>query len=182
MNKPVDAYFVLGGSIQREIHVAQLAKENPDIPILISNGSDAPCVWILFQREGANLDSVWLEKCAKNTFRNFYYSVPILRQWGGNHVKLITSETHLPRAKWMAKIQFAAQGIWVTVDIAKETGIPGNREYWWKTFLDVTRSLLWGFVSPLIQPQCQDIIKLGDVNMSAWEEIGFKCERSAGIN
>ncbi|MGL5196573.1 MAG: hypothetical protein ACRC8Y_23525, partial [Chroococcales cyanobacterium] len=32
----VDAILVLGGSIKREIYVTQFARENPDIPILIS--------------------------------------------------------------------------------------------------------------------------------------------------
>ena len=34
-SRPVDAFFVLGGSIQRKIYVAQLAQKYPEIPILI---------------------------------------------------------------------------------------------------------------------------------------------------
>ena len=40
--KPVDAILVLGGSIRREIYVANLAQQYPDIPILISQGSKTP--------------------------------------------------------------------------------------------------------------------------------------------
>lgn len=39
VSQPVDAFFVLGGSIQREIYVAQLDQKYPEIPILISQGS-----------------------------------------------------------------------------------------------------------------------------------------------
>jgi hypothetical protein len=35
-SKPLDAFLVLGGSIQREIYVAELAKKTPKIPILIA--------------------------------------------------------------------------------------------------------------------------------------------------
>jgi hypothetical protein len=41
---PVDAFFVLGGSIQQEIYLAQLATQYPHIPILISSGSEDPCI------------------------------------------------------------------------------------------------------------------------------------------
>ncbi len=44
-SKVVDAFFVLGGSIQREIHVANLTKKNPRIPVLISQGSSDACVF-----------------------------------------------------------------------------------------------------------------------------------------
>ncbi|MFM7788957.1 MAG: YdcF family protein, partial [Microcystis panniformis] len=37
--KPVDAILVLGGSIRREIYVANLAKQYPHLPILISQCS-----------------------------------------------------------------------------------------------------------------------------------------------
>lgn len=71
---PVDAYLVLGGSIPREIYVASIAKQYPDIPILISQGSPDPCIVLIFERDGAPMSRVWLEKCARSTFDNFYFS------------------------------------------------------------------------------------------------------------
>ncbi|WP_051035303.1 hypothetical protein [Crinalium epipsammum] len=71
-SRRVDAFFVLGGSIQREIYVAQLAQQYPEIPILISQGSEEPGVLRLFRREQALIEQVWLEKCDKFTFDNFY--------------------------------------------------------------------------------------------------------------
>ena len=205
-SKPVDVLVVLGGSIQREIYVAKEATENPQTRILISGGSQDPCIKLIFQRYSANLQSgnlqsnilqsnilqsnilqstilqnVWLEKCAQSTFANFYYAIPILRQWRVHKVKLITSGSHLPRAKWMAQILFGAHGIWVEPDIIQEKGVPGNRESWLKTSLDLTRSLLWAIISQFIQPQCGEVIKLADVDMDEWLDRGFTCERQGQI-
>ncbi|MDJ0732916.1 MAG: YdcF family protein [Nostocaceae cyanobacterium] len=180
-SQSIDAAFVLGGSIVREIHVAKLAKQHPQIPILISRGSPEPCIWKIFHREAAQMQQVWLEGCADSTFGNFYYSLPILQRWGVRKVKLITSPTHLPRAKWMAQIILGSHGIWVETEVVQEQGIPGNREYGWKTGLDVTRSLFWGILSQVIQPKCSQVTKLVDVDMEVWQNRGFKCEHQGDL-
>jgi uncharacterized SAM-binding protein YcdF (DUF218 family) len=180
-SRPVDALFVLGGSITREIYVAQYTNKHPSIPVLISGGSPDPCVLLIFQREAANLSNVWLEKCANSTWENFLYGITILRQWGVKKVMLITSPTHLPRAKWMAQILLGANGIWVEPKIVQEKGVPGNRESWLKTSLDVTRSLLWAVFSPMVQPQCAQVTRLVDVDLSAWKRQGFSCERQGNL-
>ncbi|MUG99435.1 YdcF family protein [Scytonema sp. UIC 10036] len=181
-SKPVDAFFVLGGSIRREIYVAKLAKKYPQIPVLISRGSQDPCIWLIFQQEAADqIQNVWLEKCADSTFGNFYYGIPILRHWKVHKVKMITSPTHLPRAKWMAQIFFGAQGIWVETEVVQEQGVPGNQESWVKTGLDITRSLLWAGLSPIIQPQCFSVTQLAEVKMDVWQRQGFKCERQGNL-
>ncbi|MFN6518951.1 MAG: YdcF family protein [Nostoc sp. CreGUA01] len=180
-SQPVDAFFVLGGSIRRETYVVQQAKQYPQIPILISHGSPDPCIWLIFQRELASLENVWLEKCANSTFENFYYSIPLLRKWGVHKVKLITSPTHLPRAKWMAQILLGAHGIWVEPEIVQELGVPGNHESWLKTGLDLTRSIFWAILSQVIQPQCSNVTRLADVDIQAWQSRGFKCEHQGGV-
>lgn len=179
--KPVDALFVLGGSITREIHVAELAKQYPQIPILISKGSQDPCILLIFQRAKASLENVWVEKCADSTFGNFYYSLPILQKWQAHKVLLITSPTHLPRAQWMAQIILGAKGIWVELDIVKEKGIPGNRENNFVTALDVTRSLLWAIIGQFYSPQCAEVRPLSEVNLVEWKAKGFKCERQGNL-
>ncbi|MFW9260016.1 YdcF family protein [Nostoc sp. CALU 546] len=180
-SQPVDAYFVLGGSIRREAYVAQQAKQYPQIPILISHGSPDPCILLIFQAELASLQNVWLEKCANSTFENFYYGIPILRRWGVHKVMLITSQSHLPRAKWIAQILLGAHGIWVEPEIVQEVGVPGNNESWAKTGLDVTRSLFWAILSQIIQPQCSNVTRLTQVDMPAWENRGFHCEHQGGL-
>ncbi|HLO84073.1 MAG TPA: YdcF family protein [Nostocaceae cyanobacterium] len=179
--QPVDAFFVLGGSIRREIYVAQLAKKHPEIPILVSHGSQDPCIWLIFQREAADLQGVWLENCANSTFDNFYYGLPILQRWKVHKVKLITSQTHLPRAKWMAQIIFGSHGIWVETDIVKEKGVPGNRESWFKTVLDIIRSLTWAVASQIVQPTCSNVTRLVDIDMPTWEKRSYVCEHQGGL-
>ncbi len=178
---PVDAFLVLGGSIKREIYIAKIAKQYPQIPILISAGSEDPCIVGLFQRENSPLDQVWLEHCAKSTFDNFYFSLPILQKWRVQHLKLVTSPTHLPRAKWLAQIILGAHGIWVETDIVEEIGVPGNRESTVKTALDVIRSLFWAVGSQIIEPKCAELVKLTQVNMTKWCQDSFKCEAQAKL-
>ncbi len=178
---PVGAYLVLGGSIKREMYIAQVAKQYPQIPILISKGSQDPCIVGLFQRENSSMEQVWLEHCANSTFGNFYFSLPILKKWGVQHIKLVTSPTHLPRAKWLAQIILGFNGIWVETDIVKEVGVPGNRESPLKIVLDVIRSLMWAVGSQVMETKCQVVYKLTEVNMIQHCQSGFKCERQAQL-
>jgi uncharacterized SAM-binding protein YcdF (DUF218 family) len=180
-NRPVDAIFVLGGSIKREMYVAELAKQYPQTPILISQGSPDPCIWLIFQRAKTPVQQVLLEKCARDTFDNFYFSLPILHQWQVHKVKLITSPTHLPRAKWLAQIILGSHGIWVDIDLTPETGIPGNRESLIKTSIDVIRSLIWAVISQFVEPTCSAVTPLTDVDMQQWRSQGFTCEYQGQI-
>lgn len=179
--KPVDAILVLGGSIRREIYVAQLANSDPEIPIIISQGSKEPCISLIFQRENARSSGVWLEKCAQSTFGNFFFSVPLLRRWHVHKVKLVTSLSHLPRAQQLGEILLGAQGIAVEIDPVQEQGIPGNQESSLKTGLDIARSIVWAFFSQLIQPPCFDVTELPKVDMQAWQKEGFACEEQGGL-
>ncbi|NER08264.1 MAG: YdcF family protein [Okeania sp. SIO3C4] len=178
---PVDTYLVLGGSIKREMYIAKVAKQDPQIPILISSGSQDPCIVGLFERENAPVEKVWLEYCSKSTFGNLYFTLPILKKWGVEHIKLVTSASHLPRAKWLAQIILGANGIWVETDIVEETGVPGNKESSLKTGLDVIRSLFWAVGSKIIEPKCADVLKLTQVNMTQWCKNGFRCEGQAKL-
>ncbi|MEM8780953.1 MAG: YdcF family protein [Cyanobacteria bacterium P01_G01_bin.49] len=179
--KPVDGILVLGGSIRREIYAAKLARKSPELPIIISQGSKAPCIKLIFQQKKAPIDQVLLERCAQSTFDNFFFCVPLLNQKGIHKVKLITSEEHLPRAKWLSQIHLAARGIAVEVDAVKEIGVPGNEESPVKTFLDVARSLIWTIFSQVIQPPCFDVIPLTEVDLSSWYEKGFECEHQGNV-
>ena len=175
-SEPIDAFFVLGGSIYREFYVAELAKQHPETPILISQGSEDPCILLIFQRQKAPIHQVWLEKCADSTFDNFYFNIPILNRWGSRKVKLITSGTHAHRAQWMAQILLGAHGIWVEPDIVDEQSASGNQEFFIKTGLDVARSLLWAVFSQVVQPKCPKLIPLAAVDIDAWNNSGFVCQ------
>lgn len=177
----VDALFVLGGSINREIYVAELVKQNPDIPVLISTGSQDPCIRLIFERAEASLEQVWLENCASSTFDNFFFGTPILQRWGVRKIKLITSESHLPRALWLGQILLGAHGIWVEPDIVSEEGVPGNQESWLKTTVDVARSFVWAVVGQVYQPQCDRLTQLKSVDLDEWRQRDFKCEHQGNL-
>lgn len=178
--KPVDAVLVLGGSIRREIYAAELAKQFSG-PVLISGGSAPPCVWLIFQRSRSPIDQVWLENCASSTFENFYFSTPILQRWSVRKVKMITSGSQATRAKWIGQILLGAHGIAVETEVVPEIGIPGNREFVWKTGLDIARSLAWAVVSPFYSPKCERILPLKAVDISTWRKRGFVCERQGNL-
>jgi uncharacterized SAM-binding protein YcdF (DUF218 family) len=180
-SKSVNATFVLGGSIEREVYAAEFASKNAKIPVLISAGSQDPCILKIFKRKRAFLDNIWLEKCADSTFDNFFYSLPILERWKARKIKLITSRSHLPRAKWMAQIIFGSRGIWVEFDVIQEQGVPGNKESSFKTAIDVIRSFSWALLSHFQHPQCANVINLNQINLDAWRLTGYKCERQTGI-
>ena len=181
-HRPNDAYLVLGGSIRREMHMAELASTwSQPQPIVISAGSADPCIRLLFEQAGAPLEQVWLENCAGSTFSNFVYSVPVLERLGARHVTLVTSGSHTDRAVAMAHILLGAQGIWVDSLIVDETGVPGNQETRLKTALDISRSLLWAVVAQVYNPGCDRVVPLADVDLEQWRQRGFKCEHQAGI-
>lgn len=179
---PVDAYLVLGGSIKREIHVADLVKRHPEIPVLISSGSRDPCIKLIFERAQALMEQVWLEKCADSTFDNFYFATPILMDWKVRKVKLITSESHLPRALWLGQIMLGAHGIWVEPEIVVEEGIPANQESLPKTGIDLARASIWAIVGQLRSPKCQDLQPLATVDMATWQRKGFHCEHQGNLD
>jgi uncharacterized SAM-binding protein YcdF (DUF218 family) len=178
---PWDGVLVLGGSIRREIHAANLGRQFPELPILISQGAADPCVKSVFDRAAVRGDRVWVERCANSTFGNFYYSLPILQQWQVRHVKLVTSPSHLPRSLWMARIILGSHGIWVDLDAVTESGVPGNKESALKTSLDLLRSLGWAIGSQFHRPHCQGVWSVASIDMADWRSQGFHCERQGGI-
>ncbi len=178
---PTDAVLVLGGSIRREIYVAEQVAQGMTLPILISHGSKPPCIYLLFERAQASMAAVWLENCADSTLDNFRQSLPVLQRWGVRHVRVVTSATHLPRARWLAQILLGSHGIWVEMAIVPETGVPGNREYLWKTGLDVLRGLAWAIASQVYHPTCRDVMPLAAVDLADWRTQGFQCEYQGGI-
>lgn len=186
-HQPTDAILVLGGSIQREIHGAELAKVLPDVPILISGGSDLPCISLIFERAQASLAPVYSDRCAQNTWGNFYHSTPILRSWQAKHVRLITSGSHLPRALWMARLHLGVHGIWVEPDIVRETGRPGNQEHALKTALDLVRtfgSALWS-LREAAQPHCPLERPAASQDFAQWQQLKpgkVHCEHQAGLD
>jgi len=181
-SQEIEGYLVLGGSIMREIHVAQIKKMSPEIPVIISSGSAKPCVYSIFQEQQAIMDNVWLETCANSTFTNFIYSIPLLKKWGIKKVGVITSETHLPRAEFLAKILLKSQGISIElVTIPEQKGISANHESQIKTALDITRAIGWSVISQFISVPCPKVAYLGTIDLEQWRTKEFRCERRGNV-
>lgn len=188
---PVDAVLVLGGSIRREMAAAELARDPSQLPILISAGSPAPCVWAIVEREGqandAQLDDVdpkskiWLEPCATSTLGNYRFSLPILKDWGVRHIQLVTSGSHQLRATGLGRIILGSHGIWLSPTPVAETGRPGNQESKLKTSLDWLRGLAWALISQLYTPQCDGLVRLDQVVLEDWVDREFECESQGQV-
>ena len=176
-----DGVLVRGGSISREIYAAKLARKYPNLPILIARGSPDPCIVWVFQRFQSPTNNVWLEVCSRCTFTNFMFGLPVLNSWQVRKIQLITSGTHIMRAEWLAKIILGSHGIWVDLVVAPEKGVPGNQESWSKTGIDLTRSVIWAFLSQTIQPDCDLVYSLSSVDLATWENRNFACERQGGF-
>ncbi|MDB9526735.1 YdcF family protein [Oscillatoria sp. CS-180] len=179
--QPIDAILVLGGSIRREMVIAETVAQGNSLPILISQGSQPPCIRLLFERVSAPLSTVWLETCADSTFDNYRYSLPTLQAWQAHHVQIVTSPSHSPRANWLAKILLGSHGIWSEMRLVQETGVPGNVENPLKTIADVVRSLGWALISQVYSINCESVFPLSSVDLTTWNEQGFTCEHQADI-
>lgn len=180
--QPVDAILVLGGSIRREIYAAQLARADPTVPILISGGSDEPCIWLIFQRDTAPMENVWIDPCARSTLDNYRFSTPILKKWNIHHVKLITSGNHRTRALALGRTILSGHGIWLSLELVPEAGRPGNQESKLKTTLELVRGLGWMVVSQMYQPHCQGLHRLSEIDLAAWNTQPYACEAQGRVS
>jgi hypothetical protein len=176
---PTSAYLVLGGTPNRERYAAQLVKAHPDIKVLISGGSENPCIWLIFDKEKTPKDNVWMERCSHNTFDNFYYSAPILSKWGVRKVLLITDPPQSDRVLPMAKIMLGAKGMWVDLCIVPNSGGQDSRYPMW---VDIACSAAWAIVSQVIEPKCSSFTYLPTVDMEYWYKKGFYCAPQAEVD
>lgn len=195
-HRPVDALFVLGGSIRREMAAAELARDHGQLPVLISAGSPAPCVWTIVERGAPGLNAeigsvdpsfvdpkshIWLEPCATSTLGNYRFGLPILKNWKARHVQLMTSGTHQLRATGLGRIILGSHGIWLSPTPVAETGRPGNQESPLKTGLDWLRGLAWALMSQFYAPQCPGLVRLDQVVLEDWVDREFECESQGKV-
>ncbi|WP_008310775.1 YdcF family protein [Leptolyngbya sp. PCC 6406] len=177
-----DAILMLGGSIRREMYLAEQVAQGLSQPILISRGSPDPCIRRLFEQAAAPLNQVWLETCAFSTFDNFRYSLPTLQSWGVRRVRVVTSGTHVIRARWLGRIMLGGHGIWVEMVSVPEQGVPGNQERPLKTALDLLRGLGWVVISQVYNPPCASLAPLSAVDMALWDRLTYTCEHQGQLD
>ncbi len=134
------AIFVLGGHEDRERAAAKLAAKYPNLPVWVSSGSPEGYVKRIFAKAGVQRDRLHLDYQAKDTVTNFTTLVNEFNRQGINSVYLITSDTHMPRARLVGEIIFGSHGI-----IMKPLSIPSHssEEPPEKSVRDFARALLW---------------------------------------
>lgn len=135
-----EAILTLGGDVQREVFTAQFAQAHPSLDIWISSGKPPAIVRPIFRSAGIPEGRVHLDYRAVDTVTNFTSLVTEFKQRRIQHLYLITSDSHMPRAIAIATIVLGSQGIAFT-----PISLPSNQpaESWFRILRDIIRVLLW---------------------------------------
>jgi uncharacterized SAM-binding protein YcdF (DUF218 family) len=134
------AILTLGGSGDREEFTAEFAKWYPSLEIWVSSGTPPDVVYKIFQTTGIPKSNLHLDYRATDTVTNFTTLVSDFKDRQIQHLFLITSENHMPRAKAIAFLVLGSQGITFT-----PLSIPSDqpKESRLRILRDIARSLLW---------------------------------------
>jgi uncharacterized SAM-binding protein YcdF (DUF218 family) len=134
------AILTLGGGREREEFTAQFAQKHPNLDIWISSGIPPEQARSIFEAAGIPDSRLNLDYRAVDTVTNFTTLVADFKQHQIQHVYLITSDSHMPRAKAIATLVLGSQGITFT-----PVSIPSNdpKESTLRIIRDRSRSLLW---------------------------------------
>ncbi|AVZ31586.1 hypothetical protein BMF81_04442 [Nodularia spumigena UHCC 0039] len=134
------AILTLGGSPEREEFTAEFAKKHPHLDIWVSSGIPPKQAQAIFQNANISNHRLHLDYLAVDTVTNFTSLVDDFKHNHIQHIYLITSAYHLPRAKAIATLVLGSQGITFT-----PVPIPSQkpRESIVRIVRDSGRSLLW---------------------------------------
>ncbi|WP_242057008.1 MULTISPECIES: YdcF family protein [Oscillatoriophycideae] len=136
------AIFTLGGGIEREIFTAEFALAHPTLEIWVSTGVPTYRSNEIFRAYGIPESRLHIDRRAVDTVTNFTTLVADFKSRHMQHLYVITSAHHIPRAMAIATIIFGSQGIAFT-PVSVPSGEPV--ESWLRIFRDICRSLLWIF-------------------------------------
>ena len=134
------AILTLGGSKEREYFTAQFAQAHPSLEIWVSSGSPPEKARAIFRAKGIPDRRVHLDRRAVDTVTNFTSLVADFKSRDLQHIYLITSEFHMPRAKAIATVVLGSQGIAFTPVSVPSSAPP---ESWLRILRDIGRALLW---------------------------------------
>nr|WP_306299004.1 YdcF family protein [Nostoc sp. T09] len=134
------AIFTLGGGPDREEFTAQFAQIHPTLDIWVSSGSPPDTASTIFHNADIPNSRLHLDYRAVDTVTNFTSLVSDFKQSHIQHVYLVTSDFHMPRAKFIAIFVLGSQGIIFTC-----VSIPSDRprESIAHILRDIGRSLFW---------------------------------------
>ena len=134
------AILTLGGGPEREEFTSQFAQLYPSLEIWVSTGIAPEKGREIFRAAGVPDRQVHLDRRAVDTVTNFTSLVADFKRLHIQHLFLITSDFHMPRAQTIALIVLGSQGIAftpVTIPSAKPP------ETWLHVLRDVGRALFW---------------------------------------
>jgi uncharacterized SAM-binding protein YcdF (DUF218 family) len=138
-----EGILVLGGGTGREEFAAQFAHHHPKLDVWVSSGRypEGPAI---FRVAGVPPEQLHFEWYAQDTVGNFARHVKGLQERHIQHVYLITSDYHMPRAQVIATIIFGSRGIAVTPVIVPSTQAKESWG-WLRISRDSFRAIVWAF-------------------------------------
>lgn len=134
------AILTLGGDPEREEFTAQFAQSHPALEIWVSSGTQPETARRIFRTAGIPDKRVHLDRRAVDTVTNFTSLVADFKKLQIQHLYLITSDFHMPRAKAIASLILGSQGIAFT-----PISVPSNQpaESQLHILRDCGRAILW---------------------------------------
>jgi uncharacterized SAM-binding protein YcdF (DUF218 family) len=135
------AILTLGGASSREAFTAEFAQTHPNLPIWISSGLSKPTTEAVFQQAGVDLARLQQDQQATDTVTNFTTIIDKLQQNHVEHVYLITSDFHVPRASVIGTLILGSRGIRFT-PISVPSSAP-QEESPLRILRDIARSIVW---------------------------------------
>ena len=136
------AILMLGGNPNREEFTAEFAQVHDNLEVWVSSGVDRRTAREIFQQAGIERNRVHLDYRAVDTVTNFSTLVEDFQEQDIQHVYLITSDFHMPRAKAIATVILGSQGITFTpVEIPSD--YPSESRL--RIARDTARSVIWTF-------------------------------------
>lgn len=136
------AIFVLGGEPDREATAAQLARYYPALEIWVSSGQLPQQAYATLSAAQIQPQRLHPDYRATDTVTNFTTLVAEFKQRRIQHLFLVTSDFHMPRAVAIATVVLGSRGIAFT-----PVAVPSDRppESKLRITRDVGRSILWVF-------------------------------------
>lgn len=134
------AILTLGSWLDRELFTAEFAQKHPNLEIWVSSGTGPEFAGPIFRAFNIPESRVHLDRRAVDTVTNFTTLIDEFKSRQIQHLYMITSAYHLPRAKAIATLILGSQGIAFT-----PVSVPSGEapESWLRIVRDIGRSLLW---------------------------------------
>ncbi|MDZ8023366.1 MAG: YdcF family protein [Nostoc sp. SerVER01] len=137
------AILTLGAWIDREQVAAEIARWYPSLEVWVSSGTPPEIARPIFEAAGISDSRLHLDYRAVDTVTNFTTIVPEFEHKRIQHIYLITSDFHMPRAKAIATMILGIKGIAFTPISVPSDADQLKQETISPIIRDLGRSLLW---------------------------------------